>query len=268
MHSFRSYFRKTTIIITTVIIISFCVYWSIKILVFNTPAEYRQPYQTAKNYSDTIKIGYIGDSWASLHLSHQCIIPEIIYINVNRPVKVESFGLSGFTSKEIYNHFFDNVIFKTFLEKGFDYCVISAGINDSNQKRSPLYYANSMNCIIQFMLSNNIHPIILELPDYDINKAYQKQKKIKKVLRDTYMYFTGYPKDCKNMFRTSLNDMINKKGYNDKVSIIRCKSWNNNYSEDLSSLYQEDGIHLNDAGYEKLDCQIAQTVCQLITANR
>jgi trehalose-6-phosphate synthase len=118
------------------------------------------------------------------------------------------------------------------------------------------------------MLSNNIHPIILELPDYDINKAYQKQKKIKKVLRDTYMYFTGYPKDCKNMFRTSLNDMINKKGYNDNVSIIRYKSWNNNYSEDLSSLYQEDGIHLNDAGYEKLDCQIAQTICQLITANR
>ena len=268
MHSLRHNFGKTAILITIVLILPFCAYWSMKIFVFNTPAKYREPYQTVKNYSDTIRIGYIGDSWASLHLNHQCIIPEIININVNRPVKVESFGLSGFTSKEIYNHFFDNVIFKTFLEKGFDYCVISAGINDSNQKRSPFYYTNSMNCIIQFMLSNHIHPIIIELPDYDINKAYQKQKKHKKVLRDIYMYLTGYPKDCKDVFRTSLNNLINKKGYNNKVSIIRYKSWNDNYSEDLSTLYQEDGIHLNDDGYEKLDYQIAQTIYQLITANK
>lgn len=261
-------FPKYLIYILGSLFILIFAYLEIKVLHYNEPAKNRHPYRITNNHTDTIKIGYIGDSWAELHMKHPCQIAEAIKNTINRPVIMESFGISGFTSKEIYNSFFDNVNFKVFLEEGFDYCVISAGINDTNQKRSPLYYTNSMDCIIQFMLSNKIHPIIIEIPDYDIDKAYEIQKKYKMFLRDIYMYITGYPKNCKDIFRKSLSDLIEKKGYGNKVSIIRYKSWNNNYRKDISTLYQDDGVHLNNTGYNKLDHQIAQTICEIIIANK
>ena len=146
------------------------------------------------------------------------------------------------------------------MKKGYDYCYISAGINDTYKKMSTSYYQQSMDCIIRFLLANHIHPIIQEIPDYNIRKVYDNQTVKKKFIRKFSQLVNEIDVDCKQQFRNSLNELIQVKGYMRKISIIRYKSWNRNYMNDLSTLYIEDQMHLNDKGYCVLDSVIADNI--------
>lgn len=228
---------------------------------YYAPPQLREPYQLSAQKDDTIRIAYIGDSWAFMHKDHKCLIPRLLSELLNNPIKVNSYGICGLSSKEIYENFFENTNFRNYLQKShYQYCFISAGINDTYKKMSTTYYKKSMDGIIKFLLANNIRPIILEIPDYDIHKAYRKQKTEKKLLRRMSMLINGTPIDCKQDFRDALGELIREKGYQDKVSVIRYKSWNSNYKNDLKQLYRTDGMHLNEYGYEVLDSVIAKEV--------
>lgn len=227
---------------------------------YYAPPRLREPYQT-KEIDDTLRIAYIGDSWAYMHKNFDHQLATMIGNGLHRPVKVYSHGVCGLTSKEIYDHLYeDNEYKKFFLERSFSYCFITAGINDTYKKMSTNYYKKSMDGIIQLLLANHIHPIIQEIPDYDIPKTFYRQYKSRKVLRYLSMFINNTSKDCKDDYRKVLNELINEKGYQDKVSVIRYKSWNNDYQNDLSQLYLGDGMHLNQKGYEKLDSVIAQNI--------
>lgn len=235
---------------------------------YYAPPHLRNPYQMKKP-DDTLRIAYIGDSWAFMHKDHDCQMATLIEKKIHRPVKVYSYGICGLTSKEIYEKMFDDTEYHDFLQnKGYHYCFISAGINDTYKKMSTSYYMQSIDGIIQFFLANNIHPIILEIPDYDIEKAYNWQKSLRKLLRDASILINNTPIDCKQMYREALNDLINQKGYQNKISVIRYKSWNNQYHDDLQHLYLGDGMHLNSVGYVKLDSVIVDVITrQLIYKN-
>ena len=218
--------------------------------------------------SDTINIAYIGDSWAFLHKDHECDIANILEDTLKQPVKVYSFGICGLTSREIYENIFDNNEFKQFFQKrNYRYCYISAGINDTYKKMSIAYYEKSMDYIIRFLLNNHIHPIIQEIPDYNIQKAFIKQHPARKILRKMSMFITGTTIDCKQQFRDALDDLIQKKGYTNKISIIHYKSWNNNYIHDLNTIYKEDEMHLNHKGYAVLDSVIAEEIVRIYNPN-
>ena len=226
----------------------------------------RQPYQTNATPDDTLRIAFIGDSWAFMHKDHECMIPQLLQDSLHRPVKVHSYGVCGLTSKEIYENIFDNRDFKQFLSKRrYEYCYVSAGINDTYKKMSISYYQQGMNGIIQFLLSNHIHPIIQEIPDYDIYTSFERQKASRKLLRRLSMMINNTPLDCKQLFRDALDALIHEKKYSDKVSLIRYKSWNGNGLKDLNTLYRSDRMHLNDKGYATLDSAITRTIPELIT---
>lgn len=220
------------------------------------PAE-RQAYKIPHHYDDTLRITYIGDSWAALHKEHHCIIAQMISERTRRPVKVISYGLHGKTSKEIYESLFEHHDMRNLMEQGCDFCFISAGINDTYKKMSSEYYKTSINCIIQFLLNNHIRPIILEIPDYDIQKAYNRQKLSRLWLRRFSKYVTSTPVDCKNEFRNTLKELIVEKKYQNTIDLIGYQEWNRHYFEDLQIYYAEDGMHLNQKGYEILDSCIA-----------
>ena len=74
------------------------------------------------------------------------------------------------------------------------------------------------------------------------------------------MFINNTPLNCKQLFRDALDKLIQEKGYADKVSTIRYQSWNNEYLNDLNTLYLRDGMHLNEKGYAKLDSVIAHTI--------
>ena len=228
--------------------------------------QFRQIYQTNATPDDTLRIAFIGDSWAFMHKDHDCVIAQMLQDSIHRPVKVHSYGVCGLTSKEIYENIFYNNDFKHFLSKRrYEFCYVSAGINDTYKKMSTSYYQQSMDGIIQFLLSNHIHPIIQETPDYDINMSFEKQKTSRKLLRRLSMMINNTPLDCKHLFRDALDELIHEKNYADKVSIIRYKTWNGNSDKDLENLYRSDRLHLNDNGYAVLDSVITKEILNQIT---
>ena len=182
---------------------------------------------------------------------------------LNLPAKVTSMGFCGRSSKEVYWYLFDNPELVSFISKGYDYCFISLGINDANKKMSTNYYKQSMACIIQFLLANHIIPIILEIPDYDIERMYRWEIPSRKLLRPFSRFVTGTPINCKKNFRQAFDDLLAEKKYGDKVQVIRYQTWNNHYSEDLKSFYKDDGIHLNEKGYARLDSCIINICVKL-----
>ena len=227
---------------------------------YYAPPCLREPYQMKKS-DDTLRIAYIGDSWANFHNEHDCTIPQLLEGLLHLPIKVHSYGICGLTSKEIYENMFDNSDFRLFLSKRrYQYCYISAGINDTYKKMSTSYYQQSMDGIIQLLLSNHIYPILQEIPDYDIHMSFERQKPSRILLRQCSMIINNTPLDCKQRFRDTLDELIQKKGYQDKVSIIRYESWNNNYKNDLKNYYNDDHMHLNEKGYSILDSVIANEI--------
>ncbi len=242
--------------------LAICIIASIKIYYYYSPAKERQPYFTIQHNDDTIRIAYIGDSWAFGHKNHECKIENILSNKLSRNVIVSSYGIGGLTSKEIYNALFENDSLKQFMKKGYNYCYISAGINDTYKKMSTTYYSKSIDYIIQFMLTNNIRPIIQEIPDYNIIKSYERQTIKHKIIRRISMFINGTHLDCKQSFRNALNKLIKEKKYKDKVSIIPYKSWNKNYEQDLKEYYNEDQMHLNEKGYTLLDSTIEASIIQ------
>lgn len=253
---------KYKLIISLIVFIAICIMLGAKLHSYYTPAQMHSTYQTIQHHDDTIRIAYIGDSWAFGHQFHQCKIADILSKELSRPVCVSSYGIGGLTSKEIYHALFELDSLRHFMERGYDYCYISAGINDTYKKMSTTYYKNSMDCIIRLLLTNKIHPIIQEIPNYNINKTYENQKTEKKLIRQFSMLINHTKLDCKQDFRDALDELINEKGYNDKISVIRYKSWNNDYENDLNRLYINDGMHLNEEGYQVLDSMIAKTIYQ------
>lgn len=215
--------------------------------------------------NDTVNIAFIGDSWAFLHNGHSCKIADYLEKKIHKPVRVYSFGINGLTSKEIYESMYENEDLRHFIQqKPYNYCYISAGINDTYKKMSTSYYKQSINCIIQLLLENHIHPIIQEIPDYDIYKAFDRQKQLRKVLRHISSYINDCPLDCKDLYRNSLKALIIEKNYKDKVSVLQYQVWNNNYKQDQQELYLPDGMHLNECGYSALDRAIATEITKLI----
>ena len=224
---------------------------------YKPPTEH-QPYTIPQDHDDTLRIAYIGDSWAFMHREHNCQISKILKDTIHRPVKVHSYGICGQTRKELYENIFNNPDLKRFLQKRrYEYCVISLGINDTYKKMSTTYYQQSMDFIIRFFLANHIHPIILEIPDYDIFKSFNRKELSRKLLRHLSMYINKTPLDCKQLFRNALDEMILRGNYTKEVSIVRYVLWNVKGTKDWEMIYQDDGIHLNEKGYAILDSCIA-----------
>jgi len=254
--------KKKSLFILLLVLVAFA-HISNKIYKYYSPATERLIYMTSHNHDDTLRIAYIGDSWALGHADHHCEISHLIENILNRPVTVASYGIGGLTSKEFYNALFEITDLKLFLEKGYDYCYISVGINDTHKKMSTLYYKKSINCIIQFMITNNIYPIIQEIPDYNIIKIFDESETIKTIKIRLSMIANNIQLDCKQQFRNALDELIIDNGYQNKVCIIRYKSWNSNYETDLKELYNCDQLHLSKRGYSVLDSVIADAILNI-----
>lgn len=243
----------------TILLITALGYTIFKLYSYYAPPLERQPYLIQQKSDDTLHIAYIGDSWAFMHKDHNCQISKIIEDSLQIPVVVHSFGICGITSKEFYDNIFTNYSLKQFLQnKKYSCCFVSLGINDTYKKMSTDYYKFSMKYIIRFLLANNIHPIIMEIPNYDIIKAYDRQVLSRKIFRKLSMLINDIPLNCIQLYRNALDDMIVENNYTNVTCIIRYKTWDNIKKEVLNAIYLNDGMHLNEKGYSKLDSCISK----------
>jgi len=227
---------------------------------YYTPAEKQYGLNIARHNDDTIRIAYIGDSWADRHRFVNCVIDSMISIHTGRHASVRFAGISGITSKNVYYGIFRDDYMRSVIEWGPNYCFVIAGINDSDRKMGLGYYKENMRLIIDLLLSNQITPIIIEIPYYDIRYSF-KRKPIKiKVLYLLSMLVTWSKMDCIEDYKEAYKDLLLEQKWGDKIITIFSQDWNPNGCNDERDLYEEDLIHLNSRGYYVLDTCIANKI--------
>ena len=228
------------------------------------PAEMKTGLSVLHHIDDTIRIAYIGDSWAYNHKKVKCVIDSIIHAQIGKLVQIRNVGVCGLTSKEIYNDFFSNIDYKSVLEWGPDFCFISAGINDSNIKNGTDNYKENMRLLISLLLENHITPLILEIPYYDIYYTFWKMSLETLYSSIRSMLYTKLPINCIDSYSNAYNDLIKEQQWQDDVITIRRSYWNPNGYIGQKELYTKDRLHLSQDGYFVLDSCIASQIVSFL----
>ncbi len=234
----------------------------IKNIPYYTPAEKQTGINIRHHHDDTIRIGYIGDSWADGHKKINCVIDSIVGNATGRTIEVRTAGISGLTSKNIYYSIFRDDSIRRVIEWGPDYCFVVAGINDSDRKMGKRYYKENMRLIIDLLLENHIKPIILEIPTYDILFSYKRRSRQVKLQYLASMFLTRSKMDCIEDYRSTYKDLLNEQGWADQVITISYKDWNPDGFKDERGLYDGGLMHLNAKGYLVLDACIAKKIIE------
>ena len=79
--------------------------WGMSLILYRyyQPAKVQPIYAiTPKHSDDTIRILFMGDSWAAYHADYDTLLTRLVSSNIGKPCKVKSIGYVGAKSKEIY----------------------------------------------------------------------------------------------------------------------------------------------------------------------
>lgn len=229
-----------------------------------TPAEKQEGLAVLNHQDDTIRIGYIGDSWADGHKNVKCVIDSLVSDAIRRPVVVRTAGISGLTSKNLYYCIFRDDSIKSVIEWGPDYCIVIAGVNDTDRKMGKKYYKDNMWLIIESLLEKHITPVVLEIPSYDILFSYKRRSRLIKLQYIASMLLTWSKMDCIQDYRDEYNSLIKEQEWERKLITISYKDWNPDGYKDKRCLYDGGLMHLNDKGYYVLDSCISKKIIEYI----
>jgi len=223
-----------------------------------------QHYSVLKVQDDTLRVLMIGDSWAGIHseLNMDSFLSSKLEQRVQCPVKVVSKGKGGEKSRGIYQLMFQLGGYGTkhLLLTGTDYCIVLAGINDAAANLGTKQFCAHYRMILDFLLSNDIRPVVVEIPDVDIWTIYGD--KPKKDLLVDYMksIMVGCGMYNYHEYRDALFAMLQEEHLLEQVVYIPVNGWNGEGVKLNPSLFIEDKIHLNREGYMKLDICIATAI--------
>lgn len=226
--------------------------------------------QTLRN-DDTLRIAFIGDSWADYHTSLRgdTMIANTARRIFTQPVKCFTRGKKGAQSKEIYFFMFSDKTeehsyepdrcTQPLIEEHPDYCVIFAGINDVTYMKPTSYYATNMRFIVNLLLHNSIRPVVMEIPLVNFKYPYTMMRKRDKLYYWTTSAVMGTLWNKGADYHHSLKEMLDNNHLNDSILYISARQWNPQGSLD-TTMFLEDHLHLNLAGYHKLDSCIATEI--------
>lgn len=228
------------------------------------PSHAPLTYSVSHHQDDTLRIAYIGDSWAFLHHRHHCGIDSLIFDSLHIPTKVVSAGASGAPSKIILERMGADGGIRKALDEGPDYCIISAGINDANLKLGKDYYAQHLRLMIRFLLRNHITPVIIEIPDIDLRRQYEQTRFPRQLVRRWSMMVTGCSMDCQEELRQAFDMMLQEEQLQDKVLVLRKADWE---TADWK-YYEEDRLHPNSWGYAVMDTCLSRLIINHLQHSR
>lgn len=244
----------------------FIVYYS-NISYYKPAKKHGKHIFVSREKDDTIRVGYIGDSWAALHESRNNMLESWLTKASGKSVIVRSAGLGGLTSKEIYDSLFTNTKMNTIVEWEPVFCFVSAGINDANKKMGRVFYKENMRLIISLFLENNITPVIMEIPDYDIWFSFKRMIFPNKLRAVRSMLWTHSLLDCIDDYVSAYNELLDEQHWHNQVITIRKEQWNPGGFKDKRGLYLEDRMHLNEKGYSFLDSCVAFEIAKYMIAS-
>lgn len=242
--------KKGSLTTIAVALIMMGIVMIIPIYQYYQPAKARALYLIPeKQCNDTLRVLFIGDSWATYHQAYDSYLATLVTSRANKPCVVKSIGHIGAKSKEVYERLFSST--KPFAMEHPDCCIISAGINDAVAKMSVDYYTTNYMNIINFLISQEIVPIVLDIPDVDYCAVFDRETIVEKFRHKLSAVVNSIGLFSFQPYRVALSDNLEMLKKNDDIIYIKASEW---ISKDTKTkLFIEDGIHLNDKGYQLLD---------------
>lgn len=207
--------------------------------------------------SDTLKIAFIGDSWAAYHHDYDTKLESMLY-DKGRLACVVSRGNVGAKSKEIYQRMYSTT--KPVLLEHPDYCIVSAGINDAVAKMGKDYYVHHYMLILQQLMELGIKPVVLEMPEVNYRAIADREPWTMRMRHILSSLTTGSELYGFDSYKTALISAIKKSDMQNRIVYISADSWNPSGYQDPKELYLSDETHLNAMGYEVLDSCMASTI--------
>ncbi len=227
--------------------------------------------RTPQYNDDTLRIAFIGDSWADYHTSLRgdTMIANAASKIFEHPIKSWTRGTKGAISKEVYFYMYSDRTVEhaneqdrctqPLIEKRPDYCVVFAGINDVTFRRPTSFYAENMQYIIELLLHNDIRPVVMEIPMVDFDYPIPRFRFRDRTFYRTRSILMGTRNNKGEDYHKALHKVLTDKKLDNKVLYIASKQWNPDGCLD-STMFLDDHLHLNLNGYHKLDSCIATEI--------
>lgn len=210
---------------------------------------------------DTLRVALIGDSWAEFHShKHDCRMASLLSSQLSRPVLLRNGGVSGLTSKQIYQNFFSDNPIRKVIEWGPDVCIVFAGVNDSDRKLGVSYYLENMRLIVDFLLYHHIIPVVLEIPYYNTKRSFSVRNVPEKTKYIVSMLLNLSTMDCIYSYRLAFENLMIHEQWHDRVIYIKSTFWNADGYKDQREIYDDLQMHLNPMGYQVLDSCLSASI--------
>lgn len=225
--------------------------------------EPKEVYHVTHHQDDTLRVAMIGDSWVGMRTDTlNNTFQERLSEKINRPVIVKTKGKGGEKSRGIYQLIFEDDVFGTrsLLSKGVDYCVVIAGINDAASNLGKEQYIHHMQLILDFLLANDICPIIIEIPNVNIWNVYGGKPYKDLIVDYIRSFMTGCGMYHYSEYRKALRSMSEERKYQGYIIYVPMKEWNGHGMDLNKHLFLNDQVHLNQKGYIKVDSCIIDAI--------
>jgi hypothetical protein len=208
------------------------------------------------NQDTTLTVGIIGDSWVAGKKLDSLLHQELLKNGLNN--KIVSSGHPGAKSKLIYQNLFENNedehSSKFIIEDKPDYCIVIAGVNDAGSQIGKKYYAFHMIQIINTLLHYEIKPIIVSLPEFDVEKTIDDMNILSKTRNIISAKINNAGKiDNISTYRNFLTSELSKNNLTDSIILIDFDKVCPDYSNCKD--YYANPSHLSKLGNKKL-CKI------------
>lgn len=225
--------------------------------------EPKEMFSITSCQDDTMRIVMIGDSWVGMRTDAlNSLFQSRLSEMTGRPVMLRTKGNGGEKSRGIYQLMFetDGYGTKPLFMSGADYCVVFAGINDAATNLGKEQYVHHIKLILDFLLANNIRPVLVEIPDVNIWNVYGGKPFKDLTIDYVRSLMTGCGMYHFSEYREALLSMLKDSGLMDSVLYVPMRGWHGKEAELNKTLFLDDQVHLNQQGYVKLDTCIIDAI--------
>jgi hypothetical protein len=224
--------------------------------------EKRHPFVPEKKHkNDALRVGIIGDSWATGITIDTIIKDEFSKRGI--ATEVISFGQPEAKTKQIYDNLYANPeqphSSYEILHHNLDYCIILAGTSDAEGEMGAKFYAYYCSLIISDLARNNIEPVFVTMPEFGFKEETDSLDILKKVRNEvsSLLIDNGNTRSLDG-YRKQANDMLKDTHLKDSTIVVPFNLVCDDY-EKHKILYRNSG-HLSTAGKQKMGRLIVEYI--------
>jgi hypothetical protein len=216
-----------------------------------------------KHKNDALRVGIIGDSWATGITIDTIIKDEFSKRGIT--TEVISFGQPEAKTKQIYDNLYANpeqpYSSYEILHHNLDYCIILAGTSDAEGEMGAKFYAYYCSLIISDLVRNNIEPVFVTMPEFGFKEETDRLDILKKVRNEvsSLLIDNGNTRSLDG-YRKQVSEMLKDTRLKDSTIVVPFNLVCDDY-EKHKILYRNSG-HLSTAGKQKMGRLIVEYILE------